>query len=215
MIESEDHFFRDLSAGPFAHPLGRSLALLTRSIALRCSLCSHAPLRSLVRSFVRSLALFRSFPHPQAHGTRGCFYEMKASILNRTQYDNQIGPLINAAWGSQLWRHLSLGAVVISGFHLLSLPGSRGFIFGIVISVFIYRLALNDSEHRRHGSHFNTGIKKQRGTISRSVSRWSHFQSSTLDTFTKHSYGHSLESLLTLLVIVLVVGFSFEHERWK
>ena len=51
---------RDVSTGPLARPFDRSLAPLTRSLAPDCSLCSHPPLRPLVRSlahFAHSLAL--------------------------------------------------------------------------------------------------------------------------------------------------------------
>ena len=40
---------RDVSTGPLARPFARSLALLTRLLALPCSLRSRAPLRSLGR----------------------------------------------------------------------------------------------------------------------------------------------------------------------
>ena len=49
-------WFQDVSNGPLAHPLARSLAPLTRSLAPHCSLRSRAPLRSLVRSLAHSLA---------------------------------------------------------------------------------------------------------------------------------------------------------------
>ena len=50
---------RHVSTGPLARPFACSLAPLTRSLALDCSLCSHPPLRSLIRSlahFAHSLA---------------------------------------------------------------------------------------------------------------------------------------------------------------
>ena len=50
---------RDVSTGPLARPLARSLAPLTHSLAPHCSLHSRAPLRSLVLSlayFAHSLA---------------------------------------------------------------------------------------------------------------------------------------------------------------
>ena len=45
---------RDVSTGPLARPFARSLAPLTRSLALDCSLCLRPPLRSLIRSLPRS-----------------------------------------------------------------------------------------------------------------------------------------------------------------
>ena len=50
---------RDVSIGPLARPFARSLAPLTRMLALDCSLRSRPPLRSLVHSlahFAHSLA---------------------------------------------------------------------------------------------------------------------------------------------------------------
>ena len=47
---------RDVSNGPFACPLTRSLTPLTHSLAPHCSLRSRAPLRSFVRSLAHSLA---------------------------------------------------------------------------------------------------------------------------------------------------------------
>ena len=46
----------DVSTGPLARPFARSLAPLTRLLALDCSLSSRPPLRSLVRSLAHSLA---------------------------------------------------------------------------------------------------------------------------------------------------------------
>ena len=46
----------DVSTALLARPLARSLPPLTRSLATHCSLCSRAPLRSLVRSLAPSLA---------------------------------------------------------------------------------------------------------------------------------------------------------------
>ena len=49
----------DESTQPLARPFPRSLAPLTRALAPPCSLCSHTPLRSFVRShahFAHSLA---------------------------------------------------------------------------------------------------------------------------------------------------------------
>ena len=53
---------RDVSTGPLARPFARSLAPLTRSLAPDCSLCSHPPLRSLVRSLAH-------FAHSLTRGT--------------------------------------------------------------------------------------------------------------------------------------------------
>ena len=50
---------REVSTGPFARPFARWVAPLTHLLAPDCSLCSHPPLRSLVRSlahFAHSLA---------------------------------------------------------------------------------------------------------------------------------------------------------------
>jgi len=44
---------RDVSTGPLARPFARLLAPLTRSLAPDCSLRSHPPLRSLIRSLAR------------------------------------------------------------------------------------------------------------------------------------------------------------------
>ena len=45
------------STGPFTRPLAHSLAPLTHSLALHCSLRSRAPLRSVVRSLAHTLAI--------------------------------------------------------------------------------------------------------------------------------------------------------------
>ena len=63
----------DVSAGPLARPLTRSLAPLTRLLAPHCSLCSRAPLRSLFRSLAHSLT-------PELmHRKEVYFYELNAS----------------------------------------------------------------------------------------------------------------------------------------
>ena len=46
---------RDVSTGSLARPFAHSFALLTRSLAPPCMLCSRTPLCSLVRSLVTSL----------------------------------------------------------------------------------------------------------------------------------------------------------------
>ena len=46
---------QDESTGPLARPFIRSLAPLTRLLAPHCLFCSHAPLRSFIRSLARSL----------------------------------------------------------------------------------------------------------------------------------------------------------------
>ena len=53
---------RDVSTGPLARPFARSLAPLTCSLAPHYSLCSRAPLRSLVRTLAH-------FAHSRARGT--------------------------------------------------------------------------------------------------------------------------------------------------
>ena len=45
----------DLSSGPLVLPFAHLFAPFTRLLAAPCSLCSRAPLHSLVRSFARSL----------------------------------------------------------------------------------------------------------------------------------------------------------------
>ena len=52
----------DESVGPFTRPFARLLVLLTYSFAPHCSLCSRAPLRSLVCSLAH-------FAHSRARGT--------------------------------------------------------------------------------------------------------------------------------------------------
>ena len=57
---------RLVSNGPLAYPLNHSLAPLTHSLAPHRSICSRAPLCSLVCSFAHSLApeLVGRKPHP-------------------------------------------------------------------------------------------------------------------------------------------------------
>ena len=55
----------DGCTGPLARPFARSLAPLTRLLALHYLLCSRAPLHSLARS----LTHFAQFAYSLAHGT--------------------------------------------------------------------------------------------------------------------------------------------------
>ena len=69
---------RDVSAGPLACPLARSLAPLTHWLAPYCSLRSRAPLRSLVRSVARSLT------RSQARGTVKIVMSQFQAALNHS-----------------------------------------------------------------------------------------------------------------------------------
>ena len=60
---------RDVSTGPLAPPFACSLAPLTRSLALDCSLRSRPPLRSLVRSLAHFAHSLAHFAQSLARGT--------------------------------------------------------------------------------------------------------------------------------------------------
>ena len=69
--ERADERMAQLSTGPFARPLARSLAPLTHSLAPHCLLRSRAPLRSIARSITRS----------RAHGKEVRVYGMNVSFM--------------------------------------------------------------------------------------------------------------------------------------
>ena len=68
---------RDVNTRPLARPFARSLAPLTRSLAPDCSLRSHPPLRSLVRSLAH-------FAHSRGRGNVNFLMSQNDLVLSHS-----------------------------------------------------------------------------------------------------------------------------------
>ena len=76
---------RDVSTGPLARQLARSLAPLTHLLARHCSLRSRAPLRSLIRFLTH-------FTHSLTRGTMNDLMSQNDLVLSYSAVDEMTPP---------------------------------------------------------------------------------------------------------------------------